>query len=74
MFDNCFKLDDSWGKINKIVIWGYGRHGKRIVDKLQKDFEIIAIIDSDPHKIGTTKDGIPIIQFDDAEDILKKIK
>lgn len=74
MADNVFRLDDSWGKVKKIAVWGYGRHGRRIVDRLQNDFEITAVVDNAPHKAGTTPSGIPVIRYGDAEDVLRNNK
>ncbi len=45
-----------------VIIWGAGMHGKRISKHLLRaDVNIIAFVDIDPKKIGSTRRGRPII-------------
>ena len=69
------KLDkDEWKEIRSIVLFGYGRQGKRLYKALKSDFEIPAIVENDVKKGGKTEDGTPIISFSDASDVLNDNK
>lgn len=48
----------------KIVIWGAGIRGKRLVRSLEPG-TVVAIIDNDPNKIGTYYMDCPIISLDE---------
>lgn len=46
----------------KFVVWGAGERGKYIIYHLGKN-NVVAFIDTDKNKIGTTYDGISIIDY-----------
>lgn len=50
----------------KIVIWGAGDMGQRVVPYLNKE-DIVAFIDNDISKIGNLYLGVPIISLDEYE-------
>lgn len=56
----------------KIIIWGAGDMGQRVVPYLDRE-NIVAFIDSDIKKIGTLYLGIPIISVDEYESKYNKI-
>jgi glycosyltransferase involved in cell wall biosynthesis len=56
-----------------IFIWGSGMNGKRISKYLvRKVMPIIAFIDIDPKKIGSTRRGYPIVSVDDFQTLWKQ--
>ena len=55
---------EGWDNLQEIVIFGFGRQGKKALKTLEKDFRINAIIDNDKSKEGSTADNIPILQFE----------
>ena len=50
----------------KFVVWGAGLRGQRILPHIRE--YVIAFIDSDETKIGTTIDNIPIISYDEYKE------
>jgi len=44
------QLNESWADVKDLVLYGYGRHGERILEALECDFNIVAIIDNNPSK------------------------
>ncbi len=44
------RIDSDWENIHEIIIFGYGRQAHKLIEVLQKDFEIVAVIDNDPVK------------------------
>ena len=68
------RFNESWSNLSEMVVFGYGRQAKKILPKLQKDFKIVAIVENDKAKCGYTKEGSPILFFDDAIQALKKYK
>ena len=56
----------------KIVIWGAGDMGRRVIPYLDKE-SIVAFIDNNTDKIGTWYFGIPIISIDEYEAKYNKI-
>lgn len=66
--------DESWKNVEEVILFGYGKQGKKVLSTLQKDFKIIAIVDNDAKKTGGTIDTIPVLYFDDAVELLKKYK
>lgn len=44
------QLNESWADVNDLVLFGYGRHGERILKALERDFNIVAFIDNNPDK------------------------
>lgn len=67
---NNWKLDDSWEGTKRIIVFGFGRLGKKILKKLKEDFEIVAIIENDKKKCNTKIEEIPVIHFDEAINLL----
>lgn len=75
MGDKLNLLDDkSWSNISKIIIFGYGRSGKKIFPILQKDFEIVAIVENDMSKVGQIIDGVSVLSFKEAVSLMKKYR
>lgn len=69
------KLDKSdWRNLDKIIVFGYGRAGKKALHILERDFQIVAIIENDPEKIGKIVNGVKVLGFNDAIDLIKKYK
>lgn len=70
------KLDDEkWMVVKKIILFGYGRQGKRLYKALKKDFEIIAIVENDVSKQGeVTEENVRVISFDEAVLLMKQYK
>ncbi len=56
----------------RIIIWGAGEMGRRVVPFLDKE-NIVAFIDNDIGKIGTLYLGIPIISLEEYETKYNKI-
>ncbi len=48
--------------VDQFVVWGAGKLGRALIDLLGSE-RIIAFIESDVKRIGTTYDGIPIIDY-----------
>lgn len=48
---------------NKIVIWGGGKRGKRILNKIGEEL-IVAFIEVKPELIGKTIDAVPVISYE----------
>ena len=66
---------EGWKDCRKIVLFGYGRQGKRVLKKLKKDFKIIAIVENDAKKcMGGGIEEIPIVHFSEALLLLKTYK
>ena len=49
-------------RIKKYIIWGAGFRGEKLFSVLTSK-RVMAFIDNDLNKIGTKKNGIPIIDF-----------
>ncbi|EOS34853.1 hypothetical protein C804_01176 [Lachnospiraceae bacterium A4] len=64
--------DESWKNLKDIIVFGYGRYGRRALSYLKKDFNIIAIIDNDIQKRDQIVDGVKVINFNDALEIIYK--
>ena len=64
--------DESWKNLKDIIVFGYGRYGRRALSYLKKDFNIIAIIDNDIQKRDQIVDGVKVINFNDALEIMYK--
>ncbi len=56
----------------KIIVWGAGEMGRRVVPYLDRE-NIVAFIDNNIDKIGSLYLGIPIISLDEYEDKYNKI-
>lgn len=66
--------DDQWEELNEIIMFGYGRQGKKMYKTLSKDFKIVAIVDNSPAKHGEQIDGITVLSFEQAQSLLRKYK
>lgn len=66
--------DELWKDLKEIIIFGYGKQGKKVLKNLQKDFSVIVIVDNDVKKSGMNEDGISIVSFEQAAELLKKYK
>ncbi len=65
--------DEKWRDLRKVILFGYGKQGKKAFVTLKKDFEIVAIVDNDKNKVGQVE-GINIIHSDEAKEILSDNK
>lgn len=53
-----------------VILWGAGMMGRRISKHLQRnDVPLVAYIDIDPRKIGSTRRGLPILAPEDLMDL-----
>ena len=66
--------DDLWKDVKELLLFGYGKQGKKALETLKRDFKVIAIIDNDVSKTNVDFDGIPIIGFEEAVKLLQKYK
>ncbi len=56
----------------RAVIWGAGQMGRRLSKHLQRrGVGLVAFVDIDPKKIGSTRRGVPIISPDDLPDVTR---
>jgi hypothetical protein len=62
---------DNWGVGRDIVMFGCGRQGKKMYSTLNKDFNIVAVVDNDSSKWGMDFEGHTIMSACDAEEYLK---
>lgn len=77
MADILNRLTDDWRNVKKVILCGWGTYGPgpRILNQIQKDFEVIAILDNDPQKYGRkVANNISIISFNDAKEIIHQYK
>lgn len=66
--------DIYWKQLDKIVIFGFGRQGKKMYPTLNRDFDIVAIVDNSLKKQGEQVEGHTILSFDQATPFLKQYK
>ena len=66
--------DRYWKDLKEIVVFGFGRQGKKMYTTLNKDFNIVAIVDNSPEKQGKEIDGKTILSFEQAKEFLSKYK
>ncbi|MFQ5922795.1 MAG: glycosyltransferase [Anaerolineales bacterium] len=58
-----------------VVIWGAGQMGRRLSKHLERGgASLVAFVDIDPKKIGSTKRGLPILSAEDLPDMLKQYR
>ena len=50
--------DDLWKDVKELLLFGYGKQGKKALETLKRDFKVIAIIDNDVSKTNVDFDGI----------------
>lgn len=66
---------NGWDNLQEIIIFGFGRQGKKALSTLEKDFRIKAILENDESKTGINVNNIPILYFKDISlNILHKCK
>lgn len=66
--------DRYWKDLDRIVMFGFGRQGKKMYSTLCKDFDIVAIIDNDMEKWGKRINGRTIVSFEQALSLLHQYK
>ena len=66
--------EDQWKELNEIIMFGYGRQGKKMYKTLSRDFKIVAIVDNSTTKHGEQVDGITVLSFEQAQSLLSKYK
>lgn len=66
--------DKHWKDLNKIILFGFGRQGRKMYTTLEKDFQIMAIVDNSPEKQGKQVRGQVILSFDQAREYLHQYK
>lgn len=67
-------IDDEWKKIDDIIIFGYGRQGKKAFETLKRDFKVKAIVENDKSKVGFFIQEVPVLHYETAKDMLKTYK
>lgn len=72
------KLDNLenkfWKDLTEIVVFGFGRQGKKMYTTLNRDFNIVAIVDNSPEKQGKKVDGKTILSFEQSKEFLYQYK
>ena len=62
-------LDEKiWKDLKDIMMFGYGRQGKKMYETLKRDFHICAIVENDEQKRGRKVDDITICSFKEARE------
>lgn len=73
--NTLFLLSEDWGKIHyndRIVVYGTGRIGRRVLPSLMKEFQIPFLIDN--KDAGSNVDGIPVFAIVQGIKQVKKEK
>lgn len=66
---------DSWEKLKRIIIFGYGRQARRIISKLDEDFDIVSVVDNSDSVVGTEwKNGKYVEKFDVIKSLVADAK
>lgn len=66
--------DRHWKDLEDIVMFGFGRQGKKMYPTLNRDFNIVAIIDNSMEKQGKEYDGRRILSFEQAQGFIHQYK
>ena len=66
--------EQYWSDLKDIIIFGFGRQGKKMYTTLNRDFNIVAIVDNSPQKQGKKIDEKTILSFEQAKELLHKYK
>ncbi|MCR5765790.1 MAG: radical SAM protein [Treponema sp.] len=53
-------LDNSWGDIKNLAVYGFGKTAKGSIDKFINEFHVVTIIDNNPVFSNQSYKGIPI--------------
>ena len=65
--------EEVWKDVKNIIVFGYGRQAKKVIEKFSEYFTIEAIIDNDKNKWGKLIiNDLRICSLRDAEQIIKK--
>ena len=67
-------FDDSWSKINKIYVYGFGKVAIANIDKFIDDFEVCGIIDNSEKNYGKKYRDIDVITQEEYQNIGSKEK
>lgn len=67
-------IENEWKNLTSVIVFGFGRQGKKALKTLKKDFIISAVIENDKTKTGVNFEEIPILYYEDAIEILKSNK
>lgn len=70
---NRLKAED-WEILKDIIVFGFGRQGKKMYATLNRDFNIVAIVDNSSQKQGAKVDDTTILSFEEAKDLLHHYK
>lgn len=68
------KLSNDWENINKVIIFGWGKYGQKLIHSILRDFEVLAIIDNDLQKNGMVYNGIPVMSLELADKLITDYK
>lgn len=69
------RLDDGhWRDLDTVVMFGYGRQGRKMYATLVRDFRIAAIVDNSPDRQGTRVGGLTVLSFGRALEIMRRHK
>lgn len=72
------KLDnlkgEDWRDLKDIILFGFGRQGRKIYKTLKGQFHIAALVDNNKEKQGTVFDGHRILSAQEADGILRRYK
>lgn len=65
---------ESWQELDEILLFGCGRQGKKMFATLSRDFKIMGVIDNSPAKQGKVFEGMIVLSFDQAKELMRKYK
>ena len=65
------RLEDSWKDVKDILVFGWGNVGKKCIDKLMADFNVVQIIDNEEDKQGEYS-GIKIASLKNTLKLIKQ--
>jgi len=66
--------DEDWKDLKDIVIFGFGRQGRKMYKTLKEEFRIAALIDNNKNKQGTSFDGHKILSVEEAGSMIYQYK
>ncbi len=66
--------DDNWKDLKEIVVFGFGRQGKKMYTTLSRDFSIKAIVDNSPDKQGMRVGDLTVLAFEEAQSLMAKYR
>ena len=66
--------ESSWKDLKGVILFGFGRQGKKAFETLKRDFQIKAIVENDKSKEGLRIQEVPVLFFENAKDLLKDDK